>query len=205
MFTDAELSTHLGQCGALVDALRSGADAAIGSRRETSSVVVKKGKRNTRGKLFIYLWKRLLPSLRYITDTQCGFKAFRAERIRDSVEKTEERRFAFDIELLLLTELRRSGSIARVPVAWIDSEAASTTTDIGPYLSMLQSVVGYYRCMLPTDAESDGFAELIASLDEAAWQRSVEATPATIADADPQLFGAEAEVSAATLAAVAGL
>ena len=37
----------------LADAV-SGADAAIGSRREPTSIVVKKGVRNTRGKLFIY-------------------------------------------------------------------------------------------------------------------------------------------------------
>jgi hypothetical protein len=49
---------------------------AIGSRREPDSVVVKQGTRNDRGKLFIYLWKRMVPVLGDIIDTQCGFKAF---------------------------------------------------------------------------------------------------------------------------------
>ena len=67
VFTDADLSTHLGQTGLLIEGiLNQGKDAAIGSRRERASVVVKKGKRNLRGKLFIYLWKRLIPN--FITE-----------------------------------------------------------------------------------------------------------------------------------------
>jgi hypothetical protein len=92
VFTDADLSTHLGQLGLLVHPILAGGwDAAIGSRREPSSVVVKSGARDARGKLFIYLWKRLLPALGPIVDTQCGFKAFRADVARriasDALEK----------------------------------------------------------------------------------------------------------------------
>ena len=84
VFTDADLSTHLGQVGLLVEGIvAQGHDSAIGSRREPTSVVVKEGHRNTRGKLFIYLWKGLIRPLTYITDTQCGFKAFDAAAIRD--------------------------------------------------------------------------------------------------------------------------
>ncbi|UCH30200.1 MAG: glycosyltransferase, partial [Myxococcales bacterium] len=134
VFTDADLSTHLGQLGLLVDpVLRGGSDAAIGSRREPLSVVIKGGARNTRGKLFIYLWKRLIPQLSPIVDTQCGFKAFRADVAKRIVTDTVEKRFAFDIELLLRTVLERPGSIERVPIAWIDSEAASTTKELQPY------------------------------------------------------------------------
>jgi hypothetical protein len=67
----------------------------------------KRGQRNVRGKLFIFLWKRLLSPLRYITDTQCGFKVFRAEVVRDMLADVREKKFAFDLELLLKTELRR--------------------------------------------------------------------------------------------------
>ncbi|NNK70480.1 MAG: hypothetical protein HKO96_08380, partial [Flavobacteriaceae bacterium] len=52
LYTDADLSTHLGQVGLLVNPiLKSGKLAAIGSRRETDSVVLKTGVRNDRGKL----------------------------------------------------------------------------------------------------------------------------------------------------------
>ena len=203
LFTDADLSTHLGQAGLLMyPILVDDADAATGSRREPTSVAVKKGKRNVRGKLFIYLWKRLLPDLHRIVDTQCGFKAFRADVVRRIVVDTLEKKFAFDIELLLRTELARPGSIVKVPVAWIDSEAASTTTDLEPYLPMLRSIVGFYRHYLPANPDSEEFATFIEGLDEDSWHLLVDSIPAEIAEADPTQFGDQAPLSAADLQAI---
>ena len=203
LFTDADLSTHLGQAGLLMyPILVEGSDAAIGSRREPTSVAIKKGKRNVRGKLFIYLWKRLLPELNHVVDTQCGFKAFRADVARRIVVDTLEKKFAFDIELLLRTELARPGSIVKVPIAWIDSEAASPTTDLEPYLPMLQSIVGFYRHYLPANPESDTFAAFIESLDEDSWHRLVDSMPTEIAEADPTHFGDNAPISASDLRAI---
>lgn len=197
VYTDADLSTHLGQTGLLVDGLaHQGMDAAIGSRREDLSIVVKKGVRNTRGKLFIYLWKRLIPNLNYIVDTQCGFKAFTADTARAVVDDLIEKKFAFDIELLLKTELRRPGSIRKVPIAWIDSEAASTTTDLEPYLSMLQGIVAIYRKYLPKNPEAESFARFIDSLDDARWRRLVANIPSEITSRDPADFGNYNPVSA---------
>lgn len=161
-FTDADLSTHLGQLGLLIDPIvRGGADAAIGSRREPKSVVVKGGARNERGKRFIALWKRMLPVLGDISDTQCGFKAWRADVALEVLRDLIEYQFAFDVELLLKTELRRPGSVERVPIAWIDSEAASTTPEFDPYLGMLKSIAALYRRYLPPAADADEVAEWI--------------------------------------------
>jgi hypothetical protein len=85
---------------------------------------VKTGTRNTRGKLFIYLWKRLLPVLGDVVDTLCGFKAYRAAAARYVVQDTIEKRFAFDIEQLVKLEHARNRSIAIVPIAWIDRQGA---------------------------------------------------------------------------------
>jgi hypothetical protein len=204
IFTDADLSTHLGQVGLLVDPiLREGYDSAIGSRREPMSVVIKSGARNERGKLFIYLWKRLLPQLSPIIDTQCGFKAFRADVAKKIVDGAIEKRFAFDIELLLRTVLARPGSIARVPIAWIDSEAASTTKELQPYLTMLQSIVRISQHYLPPNDEAESFAALIDSLDEDSWTRLSENVPAEIANREPLEFDAYQGVSAEDLGQVA--
>ena len=190
IFTDADLSTHLGQCGLLVaPILEEGRGVALASRREPLSVVVKKGQRNTRGKLFIYLWKQMLPLLHPITDTQCGFKAFRADLARKILVPTIEKRFAFDIELLVKAELAESGCLHKVPVAWIDSEALSTTTDIQPYLSMLQAIAAMYRRYLEPNERSDRYADFVEGLDEAAWARLVDQVPEAIASADPADFG----------------
>ncbi len=204
VFTDADLSTHLGQLGLLIDPiLRVGFDAAIGSRRKPLSVVIKGGARNTRGKLFIYLWKRLIPELSPIVDTQCGFKAFRADVARAIVTETVEKRFAFDIELLLRTALARPASIERVPIAWIDSEAASTTKELQPYLAMLQSIVRIAKRYLPPNAESDDFAALIESLDQESWTRLSSSVPPDIADREPAEFDEFDGVSADDLRRVA--
>lgn len=206
VFTDADLSTHLGQSGLLMDEiLGRGRDAAIGSRREPHSVVIKQGVRNTRGKLFIYLWKRLIGNLPDIVDTQCGFKGFSADTVRAITPDLLEKKFAFDIELLIKTRLRREDSIARVPVAWIDSEAFSTTTDIQPYLPMLQVMVQMYRTYLPTETGADEFAAFVEALDDESWHRLVENIPESITKREPAEFGGFSGVSAAELAQAAGI
>lgn len=200
-YTDADLSTHLGQVGLLLGGLEGGKLAAAASRRDPRSVVIKQGARNDRGKLFIYLWKRLLPTLGHLVDTQCGFKAFDAKFLAEIVEGIAEKRFAFDIELLLNTELRQAQGAVTVPLCWIDSEAASTTTDLQPYLPMLKSIADMYRRLLPADDAADQFAALIEGLDEAAWARLLERIPTEITERAPRSFGDWAGVSAETLRA----
>ena len=191
IFTDADLSTHLGQTMLLVHPIiTQNKLAAIGSRREPESVVIKKNSRNNRGKLFIYLWKRLIPNLRDIVDTQCGFKAFKAEIIPEITRNMIEKKFAFDIELLLRTELIRKDSITKVPIAWIDSEAASTTTDLQPYLSMLQSIVEMYRKYFPQTKESNEFATIIESLNQEAFNTLLDNIPKEITKREPHEFSA---------------
>jgi len=206
LFTDADLSTHLGQCGLLMEPIvRGGARAAIGSRREPASVVVKQGKRNSRGKLFIYLWKRLIPQLRGIIDTQCGFKAFRAEALAGWFESAMESGFAFDIEVLLHVHLGRPDSIRKVAVAWIDSDAQSTTADLEPYLDMLRMAVAFYRTYLPPDETGESFGQLIEALDKDAFEALLDSLPPQIAEGEPAGFDDFRGVTAAELAHRAGL
>lgn len=189
LFTDADLSTHLGQTGLLTKPiLEGGYLAAIGSRREESSVVLKKEGRNDRGKLFIYSWKRMLPQLSHITDTQCGFKAFAGEIVPDIVSPSFEKKFAFDIELLLKTESTRTNSIYKAPIAWIDSEAESTTTDIQPYLPMLKSISHLYKNSVRRNAESDEFSDFYDKIDEEDWESILKNIPEEITNRNPAEF-----------------
>jgi hypothetical protein len=200
VYTDADLSTHLGQTGLLVDGIvNQNMTAAVGSRREPTSIVVKKGKRNLRGKLFIYLWKRLIPNLNYLIDTQCGFKAFKATAVRQIIDGLIEKKFAFDIELLLKIELQHPQSILKVPIGWIDSEELSTTTDLDPYLAMLQSIARMYRQYLPPDPESEAFARFVELLDEESWNSLVRNIPTKIAEQDPSTFAEFRDVRASDL------
>jgi hypothetical protein len=189
VYTDADLSTHLGQTGLLLQPLRSDHyQVSIGSRREANSVVVKKGVRNTRGKLFIYLWKRILPEINYLVDTQCGFKAFKRQTVSNIIDDLIESKFAIDIELLLKTELLNLKSIAKVGIAWIDSEAESTTTDIQPYLTMLKSISLMYRTYTEPHNESESFSDFIDLLNEEQWDKLVENVPDEIADREPMEY-----------------
>lgn len=189
LYTDADLSTHLGQVMLLVDPIIDrNKSVAIGSRREPDSVVIKKGVRNDRGKLFIYLWKRLIPNLGDIVDTQCGFKAFKAEVVPGLIEDMIEKKFAFDIELLLKAELLKTGSVEKVAIAWIDSEEASTTTDIQPYLPMLKSIAKMNQRYFPGASASNEFVTFVESLDEDTFNRILERIPQKITDREPDAF-----------------
>ncbi|MCW5520556.1 hypothetical protein J1N09_11940 [Aureitalea sp. L0-47] len=189
VYTDADLSTHLGQLMLLIDPIQHKNKAvAIGSRREKESVVIKKGARNDRGKLFIYLWKRLIPNLGHVVDTQCGFKAFEARMVSEIIDNLIEKKFAFDIELLLRSELVKKGSVIKVPIAWIDSEAASTTTDLQPYLPMLKAIVKMNRRYFPDEARRNYFADFIAQLDPEAFDILLENIPQAIVSREPAEF-----------------
>lgn len=203
-FTDADLSTHLGQLMLLAQPiLEHNKLAAIASRREKKSVVIKTGSRNHRGKLFIYLWKRMIPNLGNIVDTQCGFKAFRADVVPTIVANNLEMKFAFDIELLLKTANIDAHGIAKVPIAWIDSEAASTTTDLQPYLPMLKSIAAMQQKYF-SKAADNAFAPFVSQLSEADFQKLLEAIPTSITDKDPSCFSEYDEVSVADLQQIVG-
>ncbi len=189
VYTDADLSTHLGQLMLLVEPLlNQNTLAAIGSRRERKSVVIKKGARNNRGKLFIYLWKRMIPNLGDIVDTQCGFKAYNAEIIPHIIDDLIEKKFAFDIELLLKTELHESGSIDKIPIAWIDSEEASTTTDLQPYLPMLKAIAMMNRRYFLKEGQVNEFASFIDSLSEERFNDILDNIPSEIIQRNPDEF-----------------
>ncbi|NNK87698.1 MAG: hypothetical protein HKO90_05405, partial [Flavobacteriaceae bacterium] len=104
--------------------------------------------------------------------------------INDLIEK----KFAFDIELLLKSELYQKGSVVKIPIAWIDSEAASTTTDLQPYLPMLKSIVRMNQKYFPDDNDHNAFAGFIESLDEETFQKILNEIPKEIVSRNPDEF-----------------
>ncbi|MDH3796851.1 MAG: hypothetical protein OER83_08260 [Flavobacteriaceae bacterium] len=200
VYTDADLSTHLGQVGMLIKPiLESGKKVAIGSRREPKSVVIKKAGRNNRGKLFIYLWKQMIPVLGSIIDTQCGFKAFDTKVVAKIIPDMIETKFAFDIELLLRAAMIDENSIEKVAIAWIDSEAASTTTDIQPYLPMLKSIGKMYARYMQPSARSDEFAAFVEDLSDAGFSELLEQIPQEIVQREPVEFNEYKGINASDL------
>lgn len=75
-----------------------------------------------------------------------------------------------------------------MPIAWIDSEAASTTTDLQPYLPMLKSIVKMYKKYLPRNKKSDEYASLINSLNEDDFKNILNNIPNEIIIRKPYEF-----------------
>ena len=189
IYTDADLSTHLSQIGYLIEnLLNNSKKMSIGSRREDNSVVIKKGVRNYRGKLFIYFWKKILPILDFIVDTQCAFKAFRGDFVRDLIENNIEKQFAFDIELILKAALKDKEKIDVKGIVWIDSDKESNTKDSDLYLEMLKSVVKMALRYTKLSERELEYINFISNLTKEDWEKLVENVPKEIIEGNPKEF-----------------
>jgi len=193
LYTDADLSTHLGQAGILASPLvRNTADMVAGSRREWNSLQIKSGSRNSRGRLFIHLWRRMLPVMPGIIDTQAAFKAIGANSLGRILAEARETGFAVDIELLLLARLAGL-RIDKAGICWIDSEAESSTAGQEIHLEMLKAVARLRRRSLSTDLPGEEITRRVESLDAESWDELAAAPPASIVNApldrlgDPEL------------------
>ena len=127
LYMDADLAVPLEYVEAVVRAVTSGADVAIGSRELDGAV--RSGEpayRHLMGRVYNRLVGVL--AVRGIPDTQCGFKGFTAEatgsvfdRVRlyppDAQVVTKSRVTGFDIELLAIAQRLRL-RVVQIPVAW---------------------------------------------------------------------------------------
>lgn len=124
VFLDADNSTRIDNLTRVAELASGGAAVVIGSRRAMGSNIVRKQHpiRRFLGNSAPMLTKLLaLPDL---SDTQCGFKAFRADAATGVFSRLTVDRFMFDVEALLLA--RRLGyTIHEMPVAW-DNPTEST-------------------------------------------------------------------------------
>jgi dolichyl-phosphate beta-glucosyltransferase len=122
VFTDTDLSAPIDQLPRLIEGLEAGADIAIASRRlPQSEVVGLPFSRHVMGSLFARLSRLVV--LPGISDTQCGFKAYRREAARKLVEAQKIDGYTFDVEHLVLA--RQFGmKVVEVPVRWVFSEGS---------------------------------------------------------------------------------
>jgi dolichyl-phosphate beta-glucosyltransferase len=117
MFTDADLSAPMEEAERLFEALRQGADIAIGSRWLQSKRQTHKQPlyRQFFGRCFNAI-TRLIMGLPF-ADTQCGFKAFRRPVAQTIFQLQRIERWGFDPELLFIA-LKRGYKVQEVPVTW---------------------------------------------------------------------------------------
>ena len=152
LVSDADLSTPIGELGRLLARMRSTAsDIVIGSRGLASSRIEVRQPfwREAMGRSFNRII-RILTALR-MRDTQCGFKLLDREKTEPIFRKMVVEGFAFDVELLVLSQLAGL-RIVEEPVTWRNSPD-SRVSPLRSSWAMLLDVIrvrrrvrrGFYR------------------------------------------------------------
>lgn len=170
VYTDADLSVHLGQLGlALYKIVEEGCEALIGQRRLPSSVVRRPKFKSARGKLYIYLLKKLLPQFdELISDPQAPFKMMTEQAFKKIIKFMREPGFSFDVELLLLLKLSDI-STCNMGIGFIDSAKESHTKSNNVHLRILKSIVDIRKRHLPRSPADSALEHFIKSLSNDDW------------------------------------
>lgn len=138
VFIDADLSLPVEGIEAMMARFDAGADVVIGSRTAPGAreLGASPALRNIMSRVFNLMVRAVaLPGL---TDTQCGFKGFRAEAAQRIFARQQSDRFGFDVEALFLA--RRFGfRIDQVPVTCTYHEGSSVNR-IGDVVNMVGDV-----------------------------------------------------------------
>jgi glycosyltransferase involved in cell wall biosynthesis len=151
LFSDADLSTPIEELEKLWCQVElGGQEIAIGSRALDRSLigVHQPGYRESMGRIFNAVMRAAtgLP----ISDTQCGFKLFRADVAEEVFSRQTLDRFGFDAEVLYIAA-RRGYHIAEIPVRWnhVDGSKVGMLSGLHAFGELLDirlnSMRGKYR------------------------------------------------------------
>lgn len=142
LLDDADGASPIGEIKRLENAIKNGADIAIGSRavKGDETVVNALSHRKHIGNTFnMIVQNSLLPG---INDTQCGFKLFKRAVARDLFSIAILNRYAFDVEILYLGRMK-GYEIAEVPINWTNVEGSKINLVTDP-MSMLFEIGKIY-------------------------------------------------------------
>jgi glycosyltransferase involved in cell wall biosynthesis len=114
-YYDVDLATDMQHLPELISAIRDGADLATGSRLLPASDIERTGGREIASRTYNFLVRLILGSRVY--DHQCGFKAFRRNRILPILPHIRSGHWFWDTELLVRCQ-RRGYRITEFPVRW---------------------------------------------------------------------------------------
>lgn len=124
LFTDADFSTPIAELPRLSALAEAGAPIVIGSRDHKEARVERRQPlyRETMGRIFNRIVQAM--ALPGFSDTQCGFKLFRADVARRCFSRQTIERFAFDVEVLYVA--RQLGyRIEEVGVCWRNDDRST--------------------------------------------------------------------------------
>jgi dolichyl-phosphate beta-glucosyltransferase len=149
LLADVDLSTPLGELTKLSEAIRAGADMAIGSRAVAGAMVERgPAHRKLTGKAFAST-VRLLTDLD-VRDTQNGFKLLPTVVAKKLFAEQLCPGFAFDVELLMRAKMAGL-QIAEVPVLYVHDERSRVQVGRAS-LQMLRDIIMLNRRLRPRRA-----------------------------------------------------
>ena len=117
-FMDADYKTDITALYHAMELLGNGASGVIGDRTLGDSEIARERKwYREMGSILFRRGLQMLMGLHGYDDTQCGFKFFRAEVMRDLFTRQKVEGYMFDVEILLLAS-KLGYPIERIPVKW---------------------------------------------------------------------------------------
>jgi dolichyl-phosphate beta-glucosyltransferase len=136
-FVDADNKTPIEELAKVLPWFDRGYDMVIGSRAVADAVLEKKQPRYRQiGSKIFHTTMHLATGLWEITDTQCGFKFFRAPVARDLFARQQVDGYMFDVEILMLAQ--QSGyRIQQVGVRWADDGDSRLDLVAGTWRNMV--------------------------------------------------------------------
>lgn len=114
-YYDVDLATDMKHLPALISAIREGSDISTGSRLLPASDIVRTEGREIASRSYNFLVRLFLGSRIY--DHQCGFKAFRRERILPLLPLIQSNHWFWDTEILVHAQ-RAGYRVTELPVRW---------------------------------------------------------------------------------------
>jgi glycosyltransferase AglD len=135
-YYDVDLATGMQHLPELVAAIRNGADVATGSRLLPTSDIVRTGGREIASRTYNFLVRFILGS--HLYDHQCGFKAFRRDRILSILPTIRDKHWFWDTEILVRAQ-RAGYTVDEFPVHW--RAGKGTTVRIKDIFSMGSSIL----------------------------------------------------------------
>jgi len=131
LYMDADHSTHICEISKANEALTSGADVVIASRRHPRSLIPRHQTwlRENMGRTFRSLMHAVV-GLEF-EDTQCGFKVFTRKVAQQLFTRQQLNGFSFDVELLYLAK-KLGFTIREIPVRWVNAPNSRVRMLIDP-------------------------------------------------------------------------
>jgi glycosyltransferase involved in cell wall biosynthesis len=142
-FIDADMELDPATIGGFIEIMRtSGCDAVIGSKRHPDSKVAYPTFRRLQSAMY-QMVVRLLFNLD-VRDTQTGLKLFRRQVLSDVLPLLAIKRFAFDLELLVVARQLGYRKVCEAPIQ-LDYQFESTVNLISAWNVLWDTAAIFYR------------------------------------------------------------